>query len=75
MRTHNAASALGSSSVRKSVVPDSRSIASGPQTFASIVTYARDNNLDDASVVAEFAAIFREIENMFDFQPNMRPAR
>jgi hypothetical protein len=36
-----------SSSVRKSIVPKSRSIAGGPQIFAPIARYAR-NNLDDA---------------------------
>jgi hypothetical protein len=37
--------------VRKSIVPNSRSIAGGPQIFAPIAKYAR-NNFDDAVTVA-----------------------
>ena len=38
--------------MRKSIVPNSRSIAGGPQIRAPIARYAR-NNLDEAPAVAE----------------------
>ena len=75
MRTHNCGERAGIEQREKVGCARLAIDCKRAAEFASIVTYARDNNLDDASVVAEFAAIFREIENMSDFQPNMRPAR
>ncbi len=51
MRANNCRQRAHSSSVRKSIVPNSRAIAGGPQIFAPIAKYAR-NKFDDAVTVA-----------------------
>ena len=58
-RAQSRGSLCRSTSVRKSIVPNWRSIAGGPQIRAPIARYAR-NNLDEAPAVAE-AGSFRSL--------------